>query len=85
MFKYDSLPGLVEDIRHAVMTFRRTATKKDLDAVQAAPAALASMAHRQMEVDTEAQEKDRQELQLTDELVHQFEEAVVILCSMIPD
>ena len=85
MFKYDSLPGLVEDLRHALMTFRRSATLEDLDAVKGAPAALAAMAHRQIETDKDAMDHDRRELELADSLVYQFEEAVVILASMIPD
>lgn len=85
MSKYDSLPGLIEDLRHAVMTFRRNATRENLEAVKGAPAALTAMAHRQIETDTEALDHDRRELELADSLVHQFEEAVVILGSMIPD
>lgn len=85
MSKYDSLPDLIEDLRHAVMTFRRNATREDLEKVKGTPAALTAMAHRQIETDKDALDHDRRELELADSLVHQFEEAVVILGSMIPD
>ena len=34
MSRFQKLPELVEDLRHAVMTFRRSATAEDLDAVK---------------------------------------------------
>lgn len=85
MSKYSTIPGLVEDLRHAVMTFRRQATPADLAAVKGAPGAVLQMARRTLSVDEEALDADRRELELADHLVHQFEEAIVILGSMIPD
>lgn len=86
MTRFQSLPELVEDLRHAVMTFRRSATREDLDAVKGAPAAILRMAHRDLDTaGEEVQDADRRDMELADYLVGQYEAAVVILGSMIPD
>lgn len=85
MSRFQSLPELVEDLRHAVMQFRRHATKEDLDAVKAAPGAILRMAHRDMEATEDPLDPDRRDLELADYLVGQYEAAVVLLGSMIPD
>lgn len=86
MSRFQSLPELVEDLRHAVMTFRRAATREDLDAVKGAPAAILRMAHRDLDTaGEEVQDADRRDMELADYLVGQYEAAVVILGSMIPD
>ena len=86
MSRFQKLPELVEDLRHAVMTFRRSATAEDLDAVKSAPAAILRMAHRDMDTATEAiQDADRRDMELADYLVGQYEEAIVLLGSMIPE
>lgn len=86
MSRFQSLPELVEDLRHAVMTFRRAATREDLDAVKGAPAAILRMAHRDLDAaGEEVQDADRRDMELADYLVGQYEAAVVILGSMIPD
>lgn len=84
MSRYWSLPGLVEDIRHAVMQHRHYATREELETVQGTPRALVSMAAREMEA-TGAEAGDREEIQLAQHLVGQFEEALPLLLSMIPD
>lgn len=86
MSRFQTLPDLVEDLRHAVMTFRRQATAEDLAAVKAAPAAILRMARRDLDAAGEdIQDADRRDLALADYLVGQYEAAVVILGSMIPD
>ena len=86
MSRFQSLPELVEDLRHAVMTFRRAATREDLDAVKGAPGAILRMAHRDLDAaGEEVQDADRRDMELADYLVGQYEAAVVILGSMIPD
>ena len=57
-----------------------------LDAVKGAPAAILRMAHRDMDTATEAiQDADRRDMELADYLVGQYEEAIVLLGSMIPE
>lgn len=86
MTRFQTLPELVEDLRHAVMTFRRSATREDLDAVKNTPAAILRMAHRDLDTaGEEVQDADRRDMELADYLVGQYEAAVVILGSMIPD
>lgn len=85
MSRFQNLPELVEDLRHALMTFRRQATVDDLAAVKGAPAAILRMAHRDMDGAADALEADRRDLELADYLVSQYEEAVVLLGSMIPE
>lgn len=85
MSRFQNLPELVEDLRHALMTFRRQATLEDLAAVKGAPAAILRMAHRDMDAAADAPDADRRDLELADYLVGQYEEAVVLLGSMIPE
>lgn len=85
MSRFQTLPELVEDLRHALMSFRRSATREDLDAVKGAPGAILHMAHRDMDAAEDPTEADRRDLELADYLVGQYEAAVVILGSMIPD
>lgn len=85
MSRFQSLPDLVEDLRHALMQFRRSATRADLEDVKTAPGAILRMAHREMDAAEDPAEADRRELELADYLVGQYEAAVVILGSMIPD
>ena len=85
MTKFSNLPELVEDIRHALMTFRRQATREDLDAMKGTPAAIMRMATRDLSVTEESTDADRRDVELANYLVGQYEEAVVILGSMIPD
>lgn len=85
MSRFQSLPDLVEDFRHALMQFRRYATRADLDAVKGGPRAILNMAHRDIDAAEDPADADRRELELADYLVGQYEAAVVILGSMIPD
>lgn len=49
MSRFQSLPDPVEDLRHAMMQFRRSATRADLEDVKTAPGAILRMAHREMD------------------------------------
>jgi len=68
------------------MTFRKHATREDLEAVKGAPAAILRMAHRDMDSGTEAvRDADRRDLEFADYLVGQCEEAFTVLMHMIAD
>ena len=84
MSRFANLPGLIEDLRHAIMQRRQFYTRTELETLQSTPAALVNGARRELAA-TQQEDGDGEQLELAVFLAGQYEEALVRLSSMIPD
>ena len=82
--KYNYLVDLVEDLRHATMKLRHYMSREDLDQVKGTPGTLVKAAKKEAAT-SDARDEDMKELELANYLVGQYEQAVVVLGSMIQE
>lgn len=85
MKPWNGLADFIEDSRHLTMKLRCYMTRNEIQQMGVTPRILVNVSNRAAEAQKEIDRADQEELDLSNYLVHQYEEALTFLTSMIPD